>query len=140
VNQVPHTFTKLAEEAGHKWISYNFLEYFTYLPAPQFKYFKNWVDASLQFDLAIITSDLVLTGQSKLSPPRIENELIPFLNNSLTRFGAYAILMDVWVPNLDDDSVLINQAKILAATVRLDEDRGTSMSLESFQKMVQGQG
>jgi hypothetical protein len=89
-------------------------------PSPQIQSVKNWIDSSLQLEIGLLVSDLILTNQLPLSNKRIEEELVEFLNRIIIRFGAYSIFTGFWVPNIDDTSNLTNSMKILSATLELN--------------------
>jgi len=105
-------------------------------PSPQVKYLKNWIDSSLQFEVGIILADLIMTNQLDLPKKRIKIELIGFLYDTITRFGAYSIFTGFWSPEDKDVSNLTNRMKILAATVELDNKSFFKTSKDGFFRMV----
>jgi hypothetical protein len=116
--------------------SYASLNHLAFLPSAQLKYYKKWIDASLQFELGLILSDLILTGQVKISNERIENELVNFLQKIIIRFGAYSIFTGFWTPSESNLSNTVNSMKILAATIELDNKISTKVSKDSLFEMI----
>jgi hypothetical protein len=81
-------------------------------------------------------ADLILTGQADFPEHRIKTELIPFLLQSITRFGAYSIITGFWKPDLDDTSGLINDMEILAATIEMNNQSFYKASQTELQDLL----
>jgi len=89
--------------------------------SPNPAYSKKWVDESLKLEFALILADLILTGEIAFNSFRITNELIPFLKQTIIRYGAYAIFIKLWYPqDDDDDGNYLNSMRILAATIAME--------------------
>ncbi len=116
----PPSFREIFEGLQKSKPHYDSLQFLSIHPSPQTRYVKKWIDASLQLETGIILADLILTQQIPFPKKRIKNELIGFLLDTLTRFGAYSIFTNFWKPAEDDLSNLTNQMQILAATIELD--------------------
>ncbi|MEM6394877.1 MAG: hypothetical protein AAF741_00920 [Bacteroidota bacterium] len=93
-------------------------------PAKAFFYIK-WIDSSLQFEFCQILSHLVLTKQIELPDGRID-ELINFLLDATTRFGAYASVIGLWTPNEENEDKLLNRMEILAAAIAHENGKKTT--------------
>ena len=87
---------------------------------PQTEYFVKWLDESLRLDIATITSILILTEEIQIDSKRIQQELIPFLNKTIERYGAYSIFIQFWNPNENDDTPETYKMQILADTIRMN--------------------
>ncbi len=105
------------------------------MPSTIIHYNQKIMETSLQWEFAWILSNLVLTNQINLEKNRIERELIPFLKKTITRYGAYAILLNIWQPS-DFDSPLVNRIEILAASIRMDNKIYNRTSLEELKELV----
>lgn len=105
-------------------------------PSPRVQYLKHWVDASLSWEVGIILADLVLRGEVKMSKRRVKKELIPFLYDTIVRFGAYALYTEAWRPNEDERSPLINSMKILVAAIEMDHKEYHRMSKQAFMNFL----
>ncbi len=89
-------------------------------PSPKVQYLVNWFNESLKFEIAFILSDLVLNKKVKMTKERIEGELMPFLYNTLIRFGGYSIFTETWQPDDEDRDPLVNSMKILSAKLEME--------------------
>ncbi len=119
---IPNTFNEIRENIRKNRPEYDTFKLLSLHPSPQIKYLKKWIDASLQLEVGIILSDLILTNQTQFPKKRIKSELITFLCDSITKFGAYSIFTGFWKPASDDISDLTNRMKILSATTELDNN------------------
>lgn len=133
---IPNSFKEIAKDIQNNKPEYDSLKVLSLHPAPQIKYLKNWMDASLQLEVGIILADLILTNQIKFSKKRIKTELIEFLFSTITKFGAYSIFTSFWTPDSEDISNLTNRMKILSATIELDNKSFYKVSKEGFFNMV----
>ncbi|MCB9235402.1 MAG: hypothetical protein H6581_27350 [Bacteroidia bacterium] len=108
------------------------------LPNPVFQTFFDWIRAFLKVELGLIFSGLVLGKGIFIGPERIIQELIPFLNQQIRRFGAYSILLDFWNPDYQADSPqYLIDIKILASTLDFDFERGiSSISLNDLSSVL----
>jgi len=116
------TFEELLKNIQESKPNYEMLNLISLHPSPQVKYLKNWIDSSLHLEIGLILSDLILTQQVKFPKKRIKAELIKFLLDTITRYGAYSIFTGFWEPEEDDVSVLVNKMKILSGTIELDNN------------------
>ncbi len=91
-------------------------------PNPQTKYFPKWLDESLKLDIGLIIADMVFDKKINLNQKRIQQELIPFLNKTIDRFGAYSIFTEFWKPEKDDHSPETYKMQILADTIRMNNN------------------
>lgn len=133
---LPNSFEEIAEDIQKKKPEYDSFKMLSLHPAPQIKYLKNWMDATLQLEVGIILADLILTNQIQFSEKRIKTELIDFLFSTITKFGAYSIFTGFWAPDSKDVSNLTNRMKILSATIELDNKSFYKISKEGFFNMV----
>ena len=136
-NQLPNTFEDVAADISKERPTYSMVKMMLLLPTPKQKYIKYWIDASLRLEIGLILSELILTDQIQLSKSRIKTELIDFLMDSITKFGAYAIFTEVWKPQKADLSNLTNNMKILAAKVELENGFGKVVTADTFSQMFQ---
>ncbi|WNJ20733.1 hypothetical protein [Pontibacter sp. G13] len=109
-----------AEETSFIKPDYGTIQQLAYHPSPKVSFVKKWMDASLQLELGWIIADLIFTKQLSVSSSRIEQEIIPFLQDAIIRFGAYSIFTGYWSPNDELHVPLINRMEILAATLELE--------------------
>lgn len=133
---LPVSFKDTLEDIQKNKLKYGNFKVFSLHPSPQIKYLKNWMDASLQLEIGIILADLILTDQLEFPKERIKSELIEFLYQTTTKFGAYSIFTGFWIPDSDDISNLTNSMKILAATTELDHQSCYKTSKEGFFNMI----
>ncbi len=89
-------------------------------PHPQTRYFTKFLDESLKLDIGLIIADMILNKKINLDQKRIQQELIPFLNKTIDRFGAYSIFTEFWKPEKDDHSPETYKMQILADTIRMN--------------------
>ncbi|MGB0930735.1 MAG: hypothetical protein ACPGVB_08165 [Chitinophagales bacterium] len=126
----------MLEELKENAPQYKTMKFYSHI-SPEMDYVKRCIDASLQFEFGLILSDLVLTEEIDLPLQRVKTELIDFLYDSITRFGAYSMLCNLWTPKYEDISNLTNRMKILSATVDLDSKGHKSrMSMDDFSKIL----
>lgn len=130
------SFNNLLEELNKNKPEYHTFKLFALHPSPQIKFLKDWIDASLQLDVGLILSHLILTDQINFSKKRIKPELIEFLCSKIIRFGAFSIFTGFWSPASDDLSKLTNSMKILVATMELDNKSFYRISKEDFFKLI----
>lgn len=129
---------KAAEEISTNKPTYEGLLLMTlHHPSPRVQYMKNCLDASLQWEIGMILSDLILMEKVKMSKKRIKTELIPFLYDSIVRFGAYSIFTHAWQPDIEDRSPLVNSMKILAATIEMDHKQYHRITKDELYKFLQ---
>jgi hypothetical protein len=102
------------------------------------KFTKKCINYSLDFEFALVISDLVITNEINLTENQINDNLIPFLKQSITSFGAYSIFTGFWTPkNMNENQIMIN-TKILASTLELEfGNKRKLVSAEIFQNMLQ---
>lgn len=105
-------------------------------PTIDIQYQRKIINTSLVLEIGLILADLVLSNQIELGDKRIERELIPFLKKAITKYGAYAALLNIWKPPSYESS-LINRIEILAASIRMNnkvyENR---TSLKDFEQLL----
>lgn len=133
----PNLFANIVTNIQENKPEYNSFKAFSHHPSPQVKYLKNWIDASLQLEVGLILADLILTKQIQFPKKRIKSELIVFLFDSITRFGAYSIFTGFWTPDSDNMSNLANRMKILSATLELENNIGYKTSKDAFFEMIE---
>lgn len=133
----PNLFENIVTDIQENKSEYNSFKAFSHHPSPQVKYLKNWIDASLQLEVGLILSDLILTKQIQFPQKRIKSELIDFLLDSITRFGAYSIFTGFWTPDTEDMSKLTNRMKILSATLELDNNSGYETTKDALLKFIE---
>ena len=71
-------------------------------------------------DVGILITEKILTGKVHFDQKRVQQELIPFLNKTIDRFGAYSIFTEFWKPDKDDYSPETYKMQILADTIRMN--------------------
>jgi hypothetical protein len=104
-------------------------------PSPRVQYVKNWVDASLRFEIGLLIADLLFTEHITLSEARI-SELSQFIKDSILKFGAYSIFTEFWQPQESDDNRLFNAMSVLAATIEMDNRIVHKMNLETLTQLT----
>lgn len=104
-------------------------------PSKEGKIIFNWLDASLNFEIALIAADLVLLNEISLSDKEIKS-LTTFLKEVITDFGAYSVLINYWKPDVDDEEQLIRNIKIKAATLELENGMGLLFSNDSIRELI----
>ncbi len=133
---MPNSFENILKGFQKSRPEYETFKLFSLHPSPQIRCIKDWIDSSLQLDVAVILADLILTNQIHFPKRRIKSELIEFLYNTITRFGAYSIFTGFWKPSAEDTSNLTNNMKILSATMELDNKSFHKTSKEAFLQMI----
>lgn len=112
-------------------------EFFTAdLTMPHGHFYRELTHASLNLELGFIIADQILSNQLSLEPARIEQELIPFLLQNIRRFGAYAMYLDIWTPDENDDSQLTTDSRILKAKMDLESGNTKTVLEEEFFNML----
>ncbi|MEZ4885828.1 MAG: hypothetical protein R3E32_13935 [Chitinophagales bacterium] len=111
-------FSQLNQTTTTSSLSDKIIASFYLFPNPL--YSKKWMDESLKLEFALILADLILTDEISFSKSRIKNELIPFLKQTIVRYGAYAIFINLWYPKEEDESNYLNSMRILAATTAME--------------------
>lgn len=129
-------FGQLLNSVEENRPNYGIVKLLSYHPSPQVRYIKNWADSSLAFEVGLIVSDLVLTGKLELTKTKIRTELIDFVSQSLTKFGAYSIFTGFWSPDTSDNSHVINKMRILNSTMELEHDIHSKLSEEGFLSLI----
>ena len=61
--------------------------------------------------------------------------MIKFLNDTITKYGAYSILTGLWKPKMDENSDAINKMKILASTIEMDNHIHTRVSQTELHRL-----
>jgi hypothetical protein len=104
--------------------SLNGLKLLLSLQAPkEFENYIQWIEASLNFDCALIIADLALKKELDLKVSEIV-QLESFLKKSIVNFGAYSAVTNFWHPEIDDEAQLIRNIKIKTAVIEVEN--GTS--------------
>lgn len=114
-------FNKVRSTIAHNKISYDVVKLFALHPAPQVQCLKQWVNASLYLEFALMLSELVLQEKIKLSEEKIA-ALIAYLKTIITQYGAYSIFTGFWKPADNDRSHWTNRMLILATTMEFDNN------------------
>lgn len=91
VKEGVENFHKAQDEIQNDRLNYTMFRFLQSHPHPQVKYLKKWIDESLRFDIALTTAILIIEKEIHIEQKRIQQELIPFLNKTINRFGAYSI-------------------------------------------------
>lgn len=68
--------------------SYTTLKVLELMPLPKLRYLKKVLDESLKLEIGLILSELINIGEIQAAQAQIEMELIPFLKDTIIRFGA----------------------------------------------------
>jgi len=114
---------------------YEQLEYLSVLPSPQYNYLKKLIDTSLKIDVALIISEMILSGKLEYEKEKIESELIPFLRENIVKYGAYSMFIGIWKPK-EFSSSLKNRMKILSSKLEMDHGNFFTFSNNEFQKEI----
>ena len=136
LEKLPSSFSKIFGGVNHK-PDYETFKSLLSLPVPQIQYLVHWLDASLQFEIGLILSDLILTRQIEFPKERTQNELIKFLRNTIIRFGAYAMFVGLWKPDPDDATALTNSMGILSASIEVDKGIYHTTTSTGFYEMIE---
>lgn len=116
--------------------SLNGLKYLLSLqPSKDVENYILWIEASLNFDYALIVSDLVFANTLSLKSNEID-QLELFVKKSIVDFGSYSILTNFWHPDLEDEIQLIRNIKIKAATLEIENGKSHSSSSEALHKFI----
>lgn len=83
-------------------------------PGDLFLKFKQWLDASLTFDFALVLSELIFNEELKLKKQQIDT-LIKLLKSSIEDFGFLSSLFGAWAPDFEDEEQIIRNIKIRVA-------------------------
>lgn len=88
-------------------------------PGDLFLKFKQWLDASLTFDFALVLSELILNKELKLKKQQID-VLIKLVKSSIEDFGFLSSLFGAWTPDEEDEQQIIRNMKIRLAANHTD--------------------
>ena len=110
---------------------------FREMPHWSFKYLSEWVNSSLDLDVAFFI--LMMHREEPIIPD--PEEFIQFLRRSGEYYGAYAAVLDLWkIPN-DDESQPIRNTKIIAASLRSQTDLPrVSYTAQELKTLLVGDG
>jgi len=132
LNNIDHEITDNIDVS----LDYNTINKLKSFPSPDLKYLSELINASLEFDFALILSDLVMDKKVSLSKTRIKEELIPFLRAGVVKFAANSVQLGLWMPDEDDYSSLINRVMIVASTIELDKAKSTVMTKDELLEFI----
>jgi len=116
-------------------ISYDTFNYFSLaMKSPDFKIM---LDESLNFDCATAILQMYISGDLDITKKKVFEELLPFMDNSLSNYGTYAILSDLWYPTDKQlDNPLYNKMKIKASIAEIEKGNVIPMSIETLKKLA----
>jgi len=114
----PDNFAELRSSIQNNRPNYKSLQFLK--SHPQSEYLVKLIDESLKIEVGAIISFLILTKRINLDEKRISREILPFLNRTIERFGAYSIFTKSWEPDKDDNSKMTHKMQILADTIRMN--------------------
>lgn len=111
--------------------NYNALKVLEYHPAPQVRYFKKWIDASLHLEFGFIVADEILRGEIELTQTQLKQVAL-FITETVELFGAYSIFTEFWKPT--DNT--FNKIQIIAATLELEAKQAKTITLNHLKHLV----
>lgn len=128
------SFESVAQTNAWETVNYGAIKSLANVPVPEVQHFVKLIDASLNLEVGIIVSELVLDKQLRIDGRDLPAELISFLEKNLTRFGAYAILLNLWEPG-EGYHESFNKMKILAGTLELDQGNASARPSMNFHSL-----
>lgn len=126
---------RMGEGLNFEKPNYNSLKVLEYHPAPQIRYFKKWIDASLHLEFAFIVADEVLRGEINMTQTQIK-QLAIFLTETAELFGAYSIFTEFWKPSNNT----FNKIEIIAAALQLEAKQAKQITLNHLQQLTMQYG
>lgn len=129
---------KIIVEEDRKDLFKSFEAYLLH-PEPRVQYVKHWMDASINFEIAMLIANVfVLNDLEELSKAK-QQELFTYTKHWLIRYSAYAIFIGYWTPNKDwiRETTIRNSIKLLAARLEHDhypETSGTRCTINELKK------
>lgn len=105
-------------------------------PSPEIRYLKKWIDTTLDLDTGSLIAYLIFDQQIKLNRSKTD-ELTNFINDTITRMGAYAIFTETWQPNDEDRNPVTTRMRILASTIAMDHKQYTTTSLDELKQLME---
>jgi hypothetical protein len=116
--------------------SLNGLKYLLSLqPSKDVENYITWLEASLDFDYALIVSDLIFSNTIHLKQNQTQ-QLELFIRKSIVDFGSYSIVTNFWQPEVEDELQLIRNIKIKAATLEIESGRTISIPSEALHQFI----
>lgn len=95
-----------------------------------------WVEKSIDLEFSLIAADLALSGDLKLKKDKI-TELITFMDETISSYGAHTMLLGLWTRNEDDRSRLSWNMEILSRVLKLDYNRGYRLDQDGKRVMIE---
>lgn len=111
---------------------------FQYIPASFNQFNLKFLEASLQFETALLIADFINMGNIKSPSTALVEELRLYIKKVIGRYGAYAITLGLWMPDDKDFKLpLVNNMRILAAKINIESGhRSQQTSLDELKKMI----
>lgn len=97
---------------------------------------RKWVDKSLDIELALLISQMVLNNEIQLKKGKLK-ELTSFMINTISSCGGHAIYLGIWEPDVNDDSRITRNMEMLASIYGVDYSRGYRINQEGQKIMIE---
>lgn len=131
------SFEDMVNKSQENRVDYNTIKIISTIPSPQLKLFKGWTDASLKLEFGLIVADLVVGERVDFDKDRIENELIPFLNDMVIKYGAYAYALEIWMPSMAEETQFEANARILSRILESEAGvKGYEIEMEDLSRIL----
>ncbi len=104
-------------------------------PSKDVENYITWLEASLNFDYALIVSDLIFKNRIHIKQHQVQ-QLELLIKKSIVDFGSYSIVTNLWHPDLEDESQLMRNIKIKAAIVEIENGRTISIPSEALYQFI----
>ena len=129
---------KLTDAISEEKPDYDFFRLLELHPDNRVKFIKKWLDQSLSLETGLVIAELYILGEIEMPARKIDEELIPFLQQTLTRFGAYSMFTGFWTPENPNEDQQTTNMKIFASTLELDfGNKNKQVQAESFYQLLQ---
>jgi hypothetical protein len=114
-------------------LNYETIGLFEYLPNPRMKAIKTWIDFSLELEINLIISDLIIDEKLFITKKKI-TALINHLNQTFENWAAYLIFIGFWKPklNFEDINPIFNNISILNSSIEVKNGIGTSTNIDNL--------
>jgi len=92
-------------------------------------------DAALATNFGFFVLTMYNLDQITLSKKK-KTEILYFLKEAIIRYGAYALVLDFWQVDKDDNSQMIRNIEILASRIKLQTNHSLSFNLEQIKEKL----
>jgi len=115
----------------------HFVNFFRNGKSNQVTYFLQMLNASLDFECALIALELCFSDGLLLETGRMEKEILPFVKQSLMNFGIFAILAEKWEMTTDNMlNPFLNTMSIKASMIQVENGDMIPMNITQLEQLA----